>query len=213
MTTEGVIKYRLDFREGPVPAPEQVAVLAAWQRICRGLELVGQQPGRYEGYAYGNLSCRTAPREFLVSGTQTAGNTRPRAADYTRVLDWSIAENRVVAEGPCRPSSESLTHAALYERDPAIGFVIHVHSPEIWRGATALGLPVTDPDVPYGTPAMAEEVWRLFETGTLGETGVFAMGGHEDGVVAFGPDAVSAGLALIALLARALEGRGSSQAG
>jgi hypothetical protein len=209
VTTEGVIKYRLDFHDGPIPAPEQVAALAAWQRICHNLGLVGQQPDRYEGYAYGNLSCRTAPREFLVSGTQTAGNPRPRPADYTRVLDWSIAENRVVAEGPCRPSSESLTHSALYERDPATGFVIHVHSPEIWQGAPALGLPVTDPQVPYGTPAMAEEVWRLFDSGTLGETGVFAMGGHEDGVVAYGPNAASAGPALIALLARALEGLGT----
>ncbi|MEJ2576847.1 MAG: class II aldolase/adducin family protein [Gammaproteobacteria bacterium] len=209
MTTEGIVKYRLEFSDGPAPDATGTGALRAWQLICRRLELVGRDPARYGGCAYGNLSRRIARRRFVISGTQTAGHARPAPGDYTLVTEWSITDNRVNAEGPCRPSSESLTHAALYERDPAIHFVIHVHSPEIWHAAAALGLPATDPDVPYGTPAMAEEVWRLFDHGDLGPAGVFAMGGHEDGVVAYGNDAASAGLPLIGLLAQALQHRGA----
>jgi ribulose-5-phosphate 4-epimerase/fuculose-1-phosphate aldolase len=205
MTDEGVIKYHLDFRVGAPPPISTLAALIAWQRICHGLVLVGQVAERYAGYAYGNLSQRTGARAFLVSGTQTAGRALPTADDYTRVTGWSIAENRLTAEGPCKPSSESLTHAALYEHAPDVGFIIHAHSPEIWHAAGRLGLPVTDPAVAYGTPAMAEAVWRLFATGLSTESGVFAMGGHEDGVVAYGRDAAAAGQLMVATLAAAFQ--------
>jgi hypothetical protein len=48
---------------------------------------------------------------------------------------------------------------------------------------------------------MAREVERLFIDADYLDTGVFAMGGHEDGVIAFGRTADEAGSVLIRALA------------
>ncbi len=119
--------------------------------------------------------------------------------------DFNIASNRVRSQGPCRPSSESLTHGQLYSLLPDVRFVIHVHSPLIWRRSKDLGLPSTAPDAAYGTPAMALEVERLVQTSPAGEAGVFSMGGHEDGIVVFGNTPDQAGLRLLRLYRRACE--------
>ena len=102
------------------------------------------------------------------------------------------------------PSSEALTHAAVYAQDAALRAVVHGHTPELWRHARALGLPVTDEAVPYGSPEMAREVDRLFRETDVRRHRLFAMGGHEDGVVAFGRSLDEAGSALLTHLARAL---------
>jgi ribulose-5-phosphate 4-epimerase/fuculose-1-phosphate aldolase len=112
-------------------------------------------------------------------------------------------ENRLVAFGPIRPSSESLTHGAVYALDSAIRVVLHVHSPEIWQAAAALGIPITDPLVPYGTPEMAAEVMRLYATTDMAQRRIFSMGGHEDGIFTFGASAEEAGDVLMAALAAA----------
>jgi hypothetical protein len=202
--TEGVVKYQLDFRPGPAPQDPRLPELQAWQQICHRLGLVGQDPARYDGLAYGNLSLRLAGGQFLISGTQTGGKPKVQAGDYARVEHCDIDANRVSASGPLPPSSEALTHAAVYRGDPAIGCVMHGHSPEIWSRAAALGLPATDPAAAYGTPAMAHEVARLLAGPRPAPSGVFMMAGHQDGVVAFGADPEGAGTALIAVLARAL---------
>jgi hypothetical protein len=113
------------------------------------------------------------------------------------------AENRIVATGPIRPSSESLTHGVLYDLDDSLRYVLHAHSPALWRAAPALGLPITDPAIPYGTPEMAEEVRRLFRASDVAARRIFSMGGHEDGIVAFGVTAQAAGLLLLTALAAA----------
>lgn len=55
-----------------------------------------------------------------------------------------------------------------------------------------------------GTPEMAREVRRLFPHTAVRERMIFAMGGHEDGVVAFGHTSEQAGTVMLAILARAL---------
>ena len=85
------------------------------------------------------------------------------------------------------PSSESLTHAAIYESDPTISAVIHCHDSVSW--ATLLDrAPTTSKSVAYGTPEMAYEIMRLFTVSDVRNTGIFAMGGHEAGIVTFGKD-------------------------
>ena len=107
---------------------------------------------------------------------------------YSIVFACHPEQGRLIAEGPVKPSSEALTHGLLYALRPSIGYVVHVHSSEIWRAAGKLGLPGTDPSAAYGTPAMTEEVRRLLKGPLSGDTGVFVMLGHDDGVVSFGPD-------------------------
>jgi ribulose-5-phosphate 4-epimerase/fuculose-1-phosphate aldolase len=125
------------------------------------------------------------------------------ARHYTLVESYDAAANRVVAQGPVKPSSESLTHGILYDLDTRIQAVLHVHSPDIWQTAGALGIPITEASVAYGTPAMAAEVQRLFRETDVLRLRIFSMGGHADGIVAFGQTVAEAGATLLAALARA----------
>ena len=96
-----------------------------------------------------------------------------------------------------------MTHAAAYDASPLVQCVLHAHSPVVWRSRRALGLPETDPTVPYGTPEMAREVARLYRESVLPERRILAMGGHEDGIIAIGRSPEEAGGTLLLWLARA----------
>lgn len=204
---EGVIKFSLRYTPGDpvagIEAHTAVAALNGWRTLCLRLGLIGQDPTRYDGYGFGNISQRldTAAGQmpFLISGTQTGHLAHLSSAQYALVTACDPAQNEVWATGPVKPSSESMTHAVLYALDERIGAVIHVHSPDIW----GLALPHTAVDVPYGTPAMAAEVARLFRETDVAERGIFNMAGHEDGVVAFGATLDEAGAILTTTLAHA----------
>ena len=210
MQEEGVIKFDLEFSNATAVPLEELRELNAWRRILWQLALIGQDPQRYGGYGFGNISQRLAPfdavpqrRAFVISGTQTGGLATLDASDYCTVTQHDPHRNRVVAEGPVRPSSESLTHAMIYVLDTDIRVILHVHSPDIWQHAEALRLPLTDPAVAYGTPAMALEVKRLFRETDAREKGIISMGGHKDGIVVFGATAEAAGRCLVSHLAMA----------
>jgi hypothetical protein len=211
---EGVVQFNLTFLPAdPLPAAT-IGILNAWRRILYRLGMIGQDPHRYGGLGYGNVSIRAASgnaASFIISGTQTGGMDRLFPEHYTLVTAFDPAANSVAAEGVVRPSSESLTHGSLYRLDRMIGAVIHAHSPEIWTQADAIGLPVTRRDVHYGTPEMAEEVCRLFQNTPVGVLKIFAMGGHEDGIVAFGGGMEQAGLTLVRYLALATAGGAAAQ--
>ena len=198
--SEGVIQYTLDFTRGALPADCDPTPLLDWFSRCRARNLIGQDPALYDGYAYGNISLR-APRGFIISGTQTGGKSTLQASDLAWVLDFDSATNQLRATGPARPSSEAMTHGEIYRALPEIAAVIHVHSPQLWQAAGALGLATTDPTVGYGTPAMADAVRQLLITRPSG--GVIAMGGHEDGIIAYGTDMDAAGAYLIRAFSQA----------
>lgn len=212
---EGVIKFRADHRYAPIDADrlgDALCALVAWREIFGRLGLVGQDPARYGGYGFGNVSARigrrSAPRHkrpFLITGTQTSGKACVDAADFCLVETCDPVRNAVTSHGQVMPSSESLTHGAIYDLAPHIRFVFHAHSPAIWHQARTLRLPTSDPAVPYGTQAMAREVARLYRETALGSGQILAMGGHEDGVVCFGRDAEEAGQVLLRTLARSYE--------
>jgi len=200
---EGVIQFDLRYRAGPPPPEESVAVLDGWRGVLHRLQLIGRDPARYGGLGFGNVSHRM-DEGFIISGTQTGDREALGVDGYCRVTACDPTANRVDAIGPVRPSSEALTHGAVYRARPQVDCVLHGHSAEIWQRAASLGLAATDPQVTYGTPAMAAEVARLLDVVGMAEAGVFAMGGHEDGIIAFGPDEDTAGGLLVATLARAL---------
>lgn len=206
--TEGVIKFRFNRRPGDAPTLAEVAELEGWRGVLHRLNLVGLDPARYGGVGFGNLSRRSrqAPAlEFIVTGSGTGARARLAPADYARVTGWSLETNSVESVGPAEPSSESMTHAAIYQAAPGVNWVFHGHCPEIWEQAEALGLPATPAGVEYGTPAMAEAVRALVDRHGAGGL-VLAMAGHRDGVIAMGASAPTVGSALIGVLARALAG-------
>ena len=203
--TEGVIRYRLDYRRGPLPPDLPLSDLFHWFTQCRGKDLIGRDPKLYDGFAYGNISLRADPG-FVISGTQTGAKPGLSADDLSWVRQIDPAHNRLSATGPARPSSEAMTHGQVYLTLPAARAVIHVHSSLIWRQAQRLGLALTAAEAGYGTPAMATEVERLLRSSEA-KRGAFAMGGHEDGIVAYAEDMDSAGGLILDLLQLARDGR------
>jgi ribulose-5-phosphate 4-epimerase/fuculose-1-phosphate aldolase len=206
-TEEGVIKYQLDYLKGPALDAGLIVVLNAWRNILYKLQMVGCDEHRYGGYGYGNLSGRYQAHgdEFIITGTQTAHIAETSAEHYVLVKHSDAAHNKLIAEGPVKPSSEALTHGTVYQSDRDIQFVFHAHSPHIWRHAAALNIPSTDKNVAYGTPAMACEIQQLIGDPAVKTQSIISMAGHEDGIIAFGPTAEHAGLTLVKYLSKALQ--------
>jgi ribulose-5-phosphate 4-epimerase/fuculose-1-phosphate aldolase len=202
---EGVVKYHLDYTEAPLE-PGSIETLNAWRRIVYLLGGIGCDPARYGGYGYGNISCRRphAPEAFIITGTQTGHLPELTRDHYVVVRDCDPERNCLSAAGPIKPSAESLTHSTVYDLDPEVQAVLHVHCPDIWRVAAALSIPSTAADVAYGTPAMARATRDLLAAPEARQGGVFAMAGHEDGVVTFGISLEQAGQRFIRFLAQAL---------
>jgi len=209
---EGVVKFSLEFVSSPVLTPDLVGELNGWRAVFHRLRLIGQDPGRYQGLGFGNIS-RRAPAfgrdAFIISGTQTGGLTCLGVEHFALVTDCQPERNLAVAQGLCRPSSEALTHGQLYRLDRNIGAVIHVHSPEIWCRYDQLQIPATPSSATYGSGELASEIKRLVGGGRLGDHGCFAMAGHEDGLVSFGVDCRQAAGIMIETLAAALSEGGA----
>ncbi len=222
MSGEGVIQFQLEHTNAAIDAElssigaldEAFCQLVAWREILARTQLVGQHPARYEGFGYGNASVRVGRRSagrgrraFLITGTQTSGKDHLKLGDCALVRRYDTAGNRVVSSGRTRPSSEALSHAAVYDLGPHIQAVLHVHSPVLWSSAAALRIPTTDPAATYGTPAMAQAIAHCYAQGRFAERQILAMGGHEDGMVAFGRSIEEAGLVLVKWLGRAYKRR------
>lgn len=212
---EGVIKFTAVHERQPL-SPERHGALScelvAWREIMMKTQLVGRDPRLYGGAGYGNVSGRIGPpgsamgaRAMLITGTQTGGMPQVSLADFCVVERYDYRRNMVWSRGLIEPSSETMTHGAIYDLSPHIRFVFHGHGAVIWRQAQALRVPTSDESVPYGTREMAAEVQRLYRTTSLPETRIMAMGGHEDGIIVFGHTAAEAGRVLITYLARAYE--------
>ena len=194
---EGAIKFNLQYIIADLPDTVSLDELNRWRNKLWEKKLIGQDPGRYDGYGYGNVSQRIHTRQsargqraFVISGTQTGHLDSLDREHYTLVESYDTGRNTVVARGAVKPSSESLTHGMIYDMDERIHVVMHVHSPAIWRNATILGIPATDAGFAYGTPGMAREVERLFNESDVGDKRILSMGGHLDGIVSFGNTAM-----------------------
>lgn len=200
---EGVIKFCLDFTDSASTSHTNLKDLESWRQILFRLNLIGQVPSKYEGLAFGNVSMRTTGLQFLISGTQTGGMARLQSRHYCLVLGFDLRRNHIRAAGPIQPSSESLTHAAIYMADPSVQVALHVHSFEIWNAAQ-LGKcpwPITSPSHRYGTPEMAQ---AIYETASTYPGLPICMGGHQDGVMTYGETVDQAGYRLLGALAAAL---------
>ena len=212
MEREGVIHFEAVHVDAPFPATlaSYARAVIGWRAVMHRLGFIGIDPARYGGVGFGNVSVRVPPfrgprgqdSAFLITATQTGGKAALGVDDLTVVDSWDLRKNRVQSRGRALPSSESMTHGAIYDVVPGARAVIHAHAPVIFKQARALDLPTTAPDVGYGTVAMANEVARLWRVTDLKDVRVLAMGGHEDGIIAFGADLDDAGARLMSTLAR-----------
>ena len=203
--TEGVIKYHLQHQSTEAGPKWDIAAINSWRTLLYQLQLIGQQADRYMGYGYGNISQRITGEQYLISGTQTGGIAELALDNYCLVVSADLSNNTLCSTGPCKPSSEALSHASVYAQDNTIQCIIHAHSPEIWQATNALNLAYTDKDVAYGTPDMAHAISDLFDSGQLKHQAIFTLLGHEDGVISFGQSFPQASWAMIDTLASAMQ--------
>jgi len=182
MIDEGVTKFKLDWLKGPTFNYPSVHELIKWRTPLWLAGLIGII--KPEEIGFGNMSARVA-NKFVITGTQTGGIRQLENKHFSLVTDYSQEENRIVCVGPIAASSESLTHASLYDLNWSIQAVVHVHSERLWNDHI-YGLPTTSAVVPYGTPAMAYELELLYKNSTFAKEGVAVMGGHQFGLIAIG---------------------------
>ena len=186
MIDEGYTKYECDWRQAPALPDEAIGELNACRNRLHEQGLVGHYAEH--GIGFGNLSIREGDSDrFIISGTQTGHISETGREHYARVTGCDIAANRVTCEGPVQASSEALTHAAIYALDPGIRAVVHVHDADLWHDLVDR-LPTTCRAIAYGTPEMAREFQRLYADTDFRALGVAVMGGHDEGLVAFGKD-------------------------
>ena len=190
MTDEGRIKFNCAWTKGPPFENTAIVELNTWRRPLFDAGLVGLYDDT--GVGFGNMSVRSGPDvRFIISGTQTGHLAELTGAHCAEVTDYDIQDNRVTCHGPVKASSESLTHAAIYELSPTIQAIVHVHSDTLWHELRNK-VPTTNPTVAYGTPDMAEEFRRLYRDTDFASSEMAVMGGHDGGLISIGPDIAQA---------------------
>jgi L-ribulose-5-phosphate 4-epimerase len=183
MIDEGYIKFICNWQQTKIPALENMNDLLEARNFLFQKKLIGYDTLHKVGY--GNISKRIFENQFLISGTQTGHIENLNINGYSYAESFDIEKNTVNCIGPVKASSEAMTHAAIYLLDKKITGVVHVHHKGLWESLLKK-LPATKKEISYGTPAMANEVSRLAKEENLLKHKIFAMTGHEDGIISFG---------------------------
>ena len=185
----GSIKFNCNWIAADPIDEKRIIEINRWRNILFNHKLIGVYPN---GIGYGNISIRLTDNEFLISGTSTGHLETLTDQHYSIVTSYNFTTNSVTCKGPIKASAESLTHAAVYEMDPGVQAIIHIHNKKMWDELLDK-VPTTSSSVEYGTPEMALEIKRLFNSTDLIEHKILVMAGHEEGVISFGKDLEEAG--------------------
>src|SRR5690349_10644901 len=172
MQEEGVIKFKCNWIKKTPFDFELIKDLNKWRDKLYAANLIGKNK---DGIGYGNISIRYKQNNFIITGSSTGKLPKLTAEHYAVVTEYDLDKNTLTAVGPVIASSESLTHAVIYEHQKDVNAVIHVHHPVLWKKLLEIS-PATSKHIEYGTPAMAREILRLFEESNLAEEKIFAMG-------------------------------------
>jgi len=179
------VKFSCEPLAGEIASFSGLAELNAYRRKLLDLGLIGVNPN---GIGFGNLSVRDgATKNFYITGTATGGMPELALANCVKVVACDFERNQVRYEGSALPSSESLTHAAIYESDATAGAVVHCHNSKLWV-ALLNQTPTTSKTADYGTPEMAYEIMHLFTWTDAQSRKIVVMAGHEGGILTFGRD-------------------------
>ncbi len=192
---EGYIKFSFTHEPAPPPTHPALAELRRVRDELRDWGWLGVLP---DGIGFGNLSVRGPDREqFVITASGTGRYVAALPEHFCAVLAWDVARNHVRCRGPLPASSESMSHGAVYAARPDAQAVIHIHDRALHARLRAAGAPATPADAEFGTPELARAIAALVPT--LPAAAVLVLGGHEDGLLAFGPSLDAARAALAAL--------------
>lgn len=188
------LKFRCDLERKNINCP--IDDINKVREILVGLNLIGITP---EGIGFGNISKKIINHEFLISGTQTGHINRLDINNYTLITNYDFKKNQVNALGNIKASSETLTHAAIYELSTDINAVIHIHNKELWSRLIGK-IPTTDKAAEYGSIELVKEIRRLYVETDLSQKNIFVTAGHIDGIFVFGKTLDEAKETLLAYL-------------
>ena len=181
---EGYIKFSFAHEAAPAPTHPRLHDLMRIRDDLHEWELIGVLP---DGIGYGNISARIADsNRFIITASGTGLKFPIEAVHFCEVVSFDIDQNRVACRGPLPASSESMSHGAIYAARADANAVIHIHDRVMFRMLLQEGAPQTPADAAFGTPEIARAVGRL--AATLPPVAVLVMAGHEEGLIAYGPD-------------------------
>jgi L-ribulose-5-phosphate 4-epimerase len=189
MQDEGVILFNCHWQKGLLPTGVDVTSLLHIRNLLFELGLIGFD--KQEQVGYGNISIRVNVATFIISGTQTGHIPILDSTQLSYVTDADITHNTLHCTGPAKASSESLTHAAIYNQFADAQAVIHVHHHQLWTHLMNK-VPTTLANIGYGTTAMAGEIARLAAQYHLEREKILVMRGHQDGIICFGENLTTA---------------------
>jgi len=179
------IKFSCECVAAEITSFDRLAELNAHRRKLLQLGLIGVDPN---GIGFGNMSLRdSVTANFYITGSATGSIHELTLADCAKVVACDFERNCVQYEGSAPPSSESLTHAAIYESDATAGAVIHCHDFKLWA-AVLNEAPTTSKAAEYGTPELAYEIMQLCKRTDIPSRKIIVMAGHEAGILTLGKD-------------------------
>jgi ribulose-5-phosphate 4-epimerase/fuculose-1-phosphate aldolase len=186
---EGYIKFNCllsEYTSGL--SDENYYLLNKWREKLYRLRLIGCYPG---DIGYGNISIRSGAG-FIITGSATGCRESLMKEDYVMVDHYDFLNNEIHCCGKIMASAESLTHAAVYEARPETMAVIHIHNADLWERYKGV-MPTSSYEAEYGTPEIAMAVKSLCLNDGISGNEIIIMGGHKDGIIAFGNDLDQAG--------------------
>ncbi len=181
--TEGYIKFNCNWEQKEIQIQDEIfgQLEAARTRLYK-LRLIGMYP---DGIGFGNISVKSAESSsFIITGSATGQFAKLEPKHFALVTGYNFALNAISCTGQTKASAESLSHAAVYETLPEVRAVVHIHCLSLWEKLLNV-LPTTSAEVEYGTPEMAEAIRELISEMKYDEK-VIVMGGHREGILAFG---------------------------
>jgi len=190
---EGYIKFHCNWIKAEPLSINQLLQINKWRDTLYNLGYIGAYNN---GIGFGNISIRCTNRTFIITGSATGGFKTLNENHYVLVDDYNHQQNSITCTGPIKASSESLSHAVIYECSHETNAVIHLHNLDMWEKLIHK-VPTTREDIPYGTPEMANEIKRLFEITNVGTEKIIAMAGHQEGIIVFGKTLDEAGEILL----------------
>ncbi len=190
---EGYLKFNCTWIKAGSVSKNKIVEINSWRDTLYGLGLIGVYNN---GIGFGNISIRFDSHSFLITGSATGAIEKLNENHYVIVNEYNLLQNSLTCTGPIKASSESLSHAVVYECSPETNAVIHIHNLDMWE-KYIYKVPSTKVDALYGTPEMAEEIKRLFSATDLTVQKFIVMGGHKEGIITFGKTLDEAGRILL----------------
>lgn len=195
---EGYIKYKSNWEEREIIIPDSsFREIEYWRNQLYDKGMIGLYNN---GIGFGNISMRIKnSNQFYITGSTTGKYSKLEIEHLAKVENYSLENNSIDCIGPVIASSESLSHAIIYESLPEITSIIHIHHHDVWMKSLNK-LPTTSKNAEYGSPEIANEIKALLRDEKNTTQRIIIMGGHKEGIISFGKDLEEAIKALSGLL-------------